>query len=138
MSVAYHTFTDFNIALGVIEGIRKIYDGPLTLADDLLVWNIVTDGVRVWRVIGSEEALPAAPPEPAGPPDRSERIERSDWLNAGALNWSNSRSIFACLSPQLAGLGDKFPCDSCPGEFCSTLHSGISRRNGDLDRDRPC
>lgn len=89
MAVAYHTFTDFNVAPGIIEGIRQAYDGPLTLADDLLVWNIDADGVRVRRVVGSDEPLPAAPPEPAGPPDRSERTERSDWLDAGALNWSN-------------------------------------------------
>jgi ribonuclease Z len=86
MAVAYHTFTDFNVAPGIIGGIRENYDGPLTLADDLLVWNIDDKGVRVRRVIGTDEPLPATPPEPAGPPDPSERTEMSDWLNAGRLD----------------------------------------------------
>lgn len=89
MAVAYHTFTDFNVVPGIIEGIRESYDGPLTLADDLLVWNIDDSGVRVRRVISTDEPLPASPPKPAGPPDHSERTERSDWLDAGALDWSN-------------------------------------------------
>lgn len=86
MAVAYHTFNDFNVAPGIIGGIRESYDGPLTLADDLLVWNIDHNGVRVRRVIATDEPLPANPPEPAGPPDPSERTEMSDWLNAGRLD----------------------------------------------------
>jgi len=89
MAVAYHTFTDFNVAPDIIGGIRENYDGPLTLADDLLVWNIDANGVRVRRVIGTDEPLPATPPEPAGPPDPSERTEMSDWLEAGRLDLSN-------------------------------------------------
>lgn len=89
MAVAYHTFNDFNVAPDIIAGIRQAYDGPLTLADDLLVWNIDSKGIRVRRVIGTDEPWPAAPPEPAGPPDPSERTELSDWLNEGRLDFSN-------------------------------------------------
>ena len=88
MAVAYHTFNDFNTASDIIEGIRQSYDGPLTLADDLLVWNITTDEIITRRVIGTDEPLPASPPSPAGPPDRSERTELSDWLEAGRLDLS--------------------------------------------------
>lgn len=87
MAIAYHTFNDFNTAPDIIAGIRKSYDGPLMLADDLLVWNINTDEVRVRRVIGTDEPLPAAPPEPAGPPDPSERTELSAWLEAGRVEF---------------------------------------------------
>jgi ribonuclease Z len=86
MAVAYHTFNDYNTAPDIIEGIRETYDGPLTLADDMLVWNIDTDNVRVRRVIATDEPWPAAPPQPAGPPDPSERTELSDWLNAGRVD----------------------------------------------------
>jgi ribonuclease Z len=88
MAVAYHTFNDFNTAPDIINGIRQSYDGPLTLADDLLVWNITTDEIITRRVIGTDEPLPASPPSPAGPPDRSERTELSDWLEAGRLDLS--------------------------------------------------
>ena len=87
MAVAYHTFNDFNTAPDIIAGIRKSYDGPLTLADDLLVWNIDANGVRVRRVIGTDEPLPAKPPQPAGPPNPGERTELSDWLQAGRVDF---------------------------------------------------
>jgi ribonuclease Z len=86
MAIAYHTFNDFNTAPDIIAGIRESYDGPLTLADDLLVWNVNEGGVTVRRVIATDEPLPAAPPTPAGPPDKSERTPRSKWLNEGRVN----------------------------------------------------
>ncbi len=89
MAIAYHTFNDFNTAPDIINGIRQTYDGPLTLADDLLVWNIKTDQILTRRVIGTDEPLPAAPPSPAGPPDPSERTELSDWLKAGRVDLLN-------------------------------------------------
>ncbi len=89
LAIAYHTFNDFNTAPDIIDGIRQAYGGPLILADDLLVWNIKTDSIRTRRVIGTDEPLPAAPPSPAGPPDRSERTELSDWLEAGRVDLLN-------------------------------------------------
>ncbi|UCD32977.1 MAG: hypothetical protein JSV38_03620, partial [Desulfobacterales bacterium] len=86
MAVAYHNLNDWNTAPDILAGIRETYDGPLTLAEDLLVWNIDDDNVRVRRVIATDEAWPAKPPHPAGPPDPSERTQRSDWLEAGRVN----------------------------------------------------
>lgn len=85
-AVAYHTFTDFDIAPDTIAAIREAYDGDLTLAQDMLVWNITKDAIRVREVVGAENPLPAEPPSPAGPPDPSERTDLSDWLNAGRLD----------------------------------------------------
>ena len=86
MAVAYHMFNDFDTAPDTIAAIRKTYEGPLTLADDLLVWNINEEGIQVRQVIGANEARPAKPPIPAGPPDPSERTPRSDWLDAGRVD----------------------------------------------------
>jgi len=87
-AIAYHTFSDFDIAPDTIAAIRETYDGPLTLADDLLVWNVTPDAIRVRRVIGTDEPFPATPPEPAGPPDPSERTKLSDWLEEGRVDLS--------------------------------------------------
>ena len=87
MAVAYHMFNDFDTAPDTIAAIRKTYDGPLTLANDLLVWNINNDGIRVRQVVGPDDARPARPPTPAGPPDPSERTSRSDWLEAGRIDF---------------------------------------------------
>ena len=88
MAIAYHTFNDFNVTPDTLAAIRQTYDGPLTIADDLLVWNVDKDGVRVRTVVGNDDAFPASPPEPAGPPDPSERTERSKWLDAGRIDFS--------------------------------------------------
>ena len=87
-AVAYHTFSDFNVAPDTIAAIRETYDGPLTLAEDLLVWNITADEVRVRQTVAPDDPLPATPPEPAGPPDPSERTEISDWLEKGRVDMS--------------------------------------------------
>lgn len=43
MAIAFHFFLDFNIAPGINDGILKTYDGPLSLATDLMVWNVTKD-----------------------------------------------------------------------------------------------
>ena len=40
MAVAYHFFNDPDTSPAILEGIRSTYDGPLTLAEDYMVWNI--------------------------------------------------------------------------------------------------
>ena len=86
-AIAYHTFDDFNITPSTIAAIRENYDGVLTLARDMLVWNITDEGVTVRETVGVRNALPADPPTPAGPPDPSERISISDWLEAGRVKF---------------------------------------------------
>lgn len=86
MTISFHNFVDHNVAPGILQGIRETYEGPLTLANDLLVWNVTDDSVLVRRVIGTDEAWPATPPVPAGPPDPKERIEASEWLEAGRID----------------------------------------------------
>lgn len=87
-AVAYHTFDDFDIAPDSIAAIRQTYDGELTLASDMLVWNVTEEAITVRKVIGADNPLPADPPVPAGPPDPSERTETSDWLEAERLDLS--------------------------------------------------
>ena len=47
MAVAYHFFKDFDTAPGVYERIRSTYDGPLSLAEDYMVWNVTKDDITV-------------------------------------------------------------------------------------------
>jgi ribonuclease Z len=44
MAVAYHTVLLPDIQQGMLEGIRKTYDEPLTIASDLMVWNVTKKG----------------------------------------------------------------------------------------------
>ena len=45
MAIAFHTVLLPDIQQEMLEGIRKTYDGPLTIADDLMVWNVTADEI---------------------------------------------------------------------------------------------
>ena len=45
MAVAYHFFKDFDTTAEVNDRIRTVYDGPLSLAEDFMVWNITKDKI---------------------------------------------------------------------------------------------
>lgn len=47
LAVAYHFFNDFDTSTTVYERIRKTYDGPLSLANDYMVWNVTKDDIKV-------------------------------------------------------------------------------------------
>ena len=40
MAIAYHFFKDFDTTGPILAGIRSTYDGPLSLSEDYMVWNI--------------------------------------------------------------------------------------------------
>jgi ribonuclease Z len=97
MAVAYHFFKDFDTTAEVNDRIRTTYDGPLSLAEDFMVWNITKDDIRV-RMAVVEEAtwappLVNPPQPPGGDADRKkfgkamnvplEAMKYSDFINSG-------------------------------------------------------
>lgn len=81
MAVAYHFFKDFDTTAEVYSRIRTTYDGPLSLAEDFMVWNITEDEMRV-RMAVTEEATWAPPlagkaEPPGGDADREAFSESS-------------------------------------------------------------
>ncbi len=59
-AVAYHFFKDFDTTAAVNDRIRKTYDGPLSLAEVFMVWNITKDDIRVRMAVVEEHTW--APP----------------------------------------------------------------------------
>ena len=47
MAIAYHFFNDFDTSNGIHERIRSTYEGPLSLANDYMVWNITKENIHV-------------------------------------------------------------------------------------------
>jgi ribonuclease Z len=72
MAVAYHFFKDFDTTGPILERIRKTYDGPLSLAEDLMVWNVTKDEIRVRMALAEEHVWNPPMADPAIPPDPSE------------------------------------------------------------------
>ena len=56
MAVAYHYWNHRDIEFEIFEGVRKTYDGPLTMSDDLTVINVTKDQIEVREATIDHEA----------------------------------------------------------------------------------
>jgi len=63
MAVAYHAILLPELLQDSTEQIRSTYDGPLTIASDLFVWNVNKDNITVREVVVGDRVYPP----PAGP-----------------------------------------------------------------------
>lgn len=88
MAVAYHFINDFDTAPNVLEGIRTTYDGPLTLAKDMLVWNVTKDEIKVREVVYNENVW-TAPIVNKGVIDTSLRESESDFIKSGIADFAD-------------------------------------------------
>jgi ribonuclease Z len=80
MAVAYHFFKDFDTTADVYERIRKTYDGPLSLAEDFMVWNVTSDDLRVRMAVVEEHTWSPPLASPAAPPSWEDRDAMSEEL----------------------------------------------------------
>jgi len=122
MAVAYHFFKDFDTTASVNDRIRTTYDGPLSLAEDFMVWNITKDDIRV-RMAVVEEATWAPPlagkaQPPGGDPDREkfsqdagvpvEAIKYSDFIIEG--RWGEVDEVLRGVYKEASeAVGQEFP-----------------------------
>jgi ribonuclease Z len=86
MAVAYHFFKDFDTTGEISDRIRMTYDGPLSLAEDYMVWNITKDDIRVRLAVVDEDVWPPPATEKPQAPDPSQRIPYSDEIAGGRLD----------------------------------------------------
>jgi len=77
MAIAFHFFNDFDTYNGVYEGIRSTYDGPLSMATDLMVWNVTKENIRVRMCDPIEDAWPQPSPLPMPKIDQSGMVNVS-------------------------------------------------------------
>lgn len=61
LAVAYHFFNDHDTLPEQLEEIRKVYDGPLAMAQDYMVFNVTKDDIRVRMAVIDEDIWPSAP-----------------------------------------------------------------------------
>jgi ribonuclease Z len=120
MAVAYHFFKDFDTTPSVYDRIRSTYDGPLSLAEDFMVWNVTKDDMRVRMAVVEDHTWSpplAAPAEPPSPGDRTAFAERAgldvDKVGFSEFTESGFWNVDDVLRPifQEAGevLGREFP-----------------------------
>ena len=64
LAVGYHTLRQPELDLMMIEEVRKVYDGPLVIADDLMAWTITKESIVQREVVSAERVQ--APPTTKG------------------------------------------------------------------------
>ena len=89
MAVGYHFFNDFDTGPIVEAEVRKTYDGPLALARDYMVFNVTKDEIRVRMTAYDEDIWPLPATIAKLPPDRSQRVGFTDYINDGRVIYSD-------------------------------------------------
>ena len=85
-AVAFHFFNDEGTRYGMYDGIRSTYDGPLSMAIDMMVWNITKDSITERMAVSTDDAWSV--PGTARQPPAGERatepqypvIENGRWV----------------------------------------------------------
>ncbi len=90
MAVAYHFFKDYDTTGDILTRIRTTYDGPLSLAEDYMVWNVTKDKIRVRMAIIDADVWPPPATEKPQSPDPSTRIPYSKFVAGGKLDISET------------------------------------------------
>lgn len=86
MAVAYHFFNDWDTEPEIYERVRSTYDGPLSLAQDFMVWNVTKDDIKVRMAAVEEDIWPPPATEKPERPDPTRRIPYSDMIEQGKLD----------------------------------------------------
>ena len=70
-AVAFHFFNDELTRYGIFEAIRTTYGGPLSMAIDVMVWNITKDSITERMAVSPDDAwsVPGTARQP--PPDKA-------------------------------------------------------------------
>jgi ribonuclease Z len=85
MGVAYHFFNDFDTQPLVLEQIRSVYDGPLALATDYMVFNVTKNDIMVRMAAIDEDIWPEPSVLGSIPFDPNDRIPFSDFMTSGRV-----------------------------------------------------
>ena len=84
-AVGYHFFNEEATRYVIYDSIRETYDGPLSMATDMMVWNVTKDKIiermavapdKSWAVPGT---MRQPPPEKGRKPVMSEFIKSGEW-----------------------------------------------------------
>jgi ribonuclease Z len=85
-AIAYHFFNEEGTTYGIYEAIRQTYEGPLSMAVDMMVWNITKDEITERMAVSTDNAWDVPGEEKGLEPDPTRNPELSKEMNAGRLD----------------------------------------------------
>ncbi len=88
-AIGYHFWTWHDVYDATYDAVRETYDGPLTLATDMTVWNVTDEQVVVREAIASDDAAPTGTTEAYRRAEREPPSVAVDWISKdiGAGQW---------------------------------------------------
>ena len=87
-AVAYHFFNEEGTRYAIYDAVRQTYDGPLSMADDMMVWNITRDGIKERMAVSVDDAWDVAGPTPPPLPDNKFPHQESEFTLNGRWDMS--------------------------------------------------
>ena len=96
LAVAYHFFNDLDTKYEGLEEIRTTYAGPLTLAEDLVVWNVTPDEIIVRQAVVADNVWPAQSKEDAAifsSLERGPQVVPSQEIQDGLLEFDQDMNV---------------------------------------------
>ncbi len=109
MAVAYHFFKDYDTTASINDRIRSTYDGPLSLAEDFMVWNVTKDEIKARMAYINPEVWPPPASEKPEPPIPSHRTPYTDMIAGGKLDVSD------VLQPIYDEINEQYGTNEKPG-----------------------
>ncbi len=87
LAVAYHFWNHRNVEFEIFEGVRKTYDGPLAMADDMTIINLTADHIEVRETTFDHESWAQGTSTEWDTAPRGEPATglMSDWLEQGTV-----------------------------------------------------
>jgi ribonuclease Z len=85
LAVAYHFFNDADIRPDVAKQIRSVYDGPVALATDYMVFNVTKNKVRVRTSEIEEDIFPEPSLTAKLPADPNDRVGFTEYISSGRV-----------------------------------------------------
>jgi ribonuclease Z len=82
-AVAYHFLNEEATRYSLYDNIRETYDGPLSMAADMMVWNITKDKVTERMAVSTEEAWAVPGPTRQSGPDKNQPPVYSKFILEG-------------------------------------------------------
>lgn len=88
-AVAYHFFHDEDTRYPIFKGIRETYSGSLSMADDMMVWNITRDNITERMAVSPDEAWSVPGPNKPLGLDTTRKSEYTSFILKGKFDTSD-------------------------------------------------
>ncbi len=90
-AVAYHFFNEEGTRYVIYDGVRETYTGPVSMATDLMVWNITKEKVTERMAVITEDAWAVSGIKPPPRRDKPPTSEFTPWILEGKWDVSDAQ-----------------------------------------------